>query len=197
MSEIAFQTALARLIATGTLRNVPVDRLDHRGLSRLSTVAEQTGVKIMQTLYFSWRLTKILSLLPYTTAMLDEERLAAELRAFWDQRPSTTLYFVPECLKFLEFLTERIETTTVPPYWEDVLAFELARLNMRDAAALGRRPMPQLVQFRHDPSQVFAALRSEAIHAAVDPMVVQLVGTLDDDGTEHWRVASVTEKGVA
>ncbi len=194
MSEVAFQTALARLVASGTLREAAIDRLDAREFSRLSSVADQTGVRIMRTLYYSWRLTKILSLLPYTTAMLDEERLAAELRAFWDQRPSTTLYFVPECLEFLSFLAERIDTRTVPRYWGDLLSFEKARLKMREAAALSRSPLPQSVQFRHDPSQVFAALRSDPTHAAVDPMVVELVGTLDDDGTEKWRVASVSQE---
>jgi hypothetical protein len=194
MSLAAFQSALAELVAGRTVALDSAGGLTDLERRRVEGLAEAMGARAMRTLYFGWRLTKVLSLLPFTTALLGDERLSERLKAFWQQRNATSLYFVEECLEFLEFLEATM--TDAPRCWPDVLAFERARLRLRADQSRGRLCAPQLVRFRSDPAALFAGLNSGTALDEVPNGDVTLRGDLTDAGEERWTfVASRVEAG--
>ncbi len=78
MSQAAFQTAFARLVIDGDFRRtVAADSesafekdLTEKEHLRFVAIARQPGIEMTTTLYEAWRLTKILTLLPRTAALL-------------------------------------------------------------------------------------------------------------------------------
>lgn len=186
MTLVTFQSSLAEIIAGGVTAAEPLGPLADLERRRLEDLARQAGVDVMRTLYFSWRLTKVLSLLPFTTALLGDDQLAERLRTFWQERRATSLYFVEECLAFLEFLEGTVSHS--PPGWQDVIAFERARLRLRADQSRGRPPELQRVRFRWDPAAVFAALNNGTGLSEVSACDVVLQGELTDAGQERWTL---------
>src|SRR4029450_157614 len=100
MSLRTFQSVLARLATEPAFR----DRVRSgeevqlaAGLTpleeaRLRAAAGDPGLHVTATLVGSFRLAKILQLLPLTRQMLGDARLVQEARAFWRESPPRTFY---------------------------------------------------------------------------------------------------------
>jgi len=186
MTISVFQSCLAELVAGGTASTYHDRVLTYLEKRRLETIASQAGVDVMRTLYFGWRLTKVLSLLPFTAALLGDEALARHLRQFWQENKATSLYFIDECLKFLAFLEKNLNDTL--PYLEEVVAFERAKLRLRDDLSQGRIPRRQLVRFRCEPTALLRALSSKSDISEIPLCDVILQGELTENGNERWTV---------
>lgn len=184
MSQAAFQSALAELIAGTEAESERQHDISDRDRSRLSSVASQHGVHVMRTLYFSWRLTKVLSLLPLTTGVLGHESTARQLRRFWRESKARSFYFVDECLAFLRFLDRNLDGIPLP--LGDAMAFELARLELRAEAARGKRPQPRRIRLRHPPDLLLAALPGRSAVRPGDDIMLE--GSFADDEGERWIV---------
>lgn len=185
MTLAAFQSALAELVAEardGSGR----DDLAAVERQRLAALADDRGVATMRMLYMSWRLTKVLSLLPLSLRVLGDERTAALLRAFWAIRKATSLHFVEECLEFAAFLHARVQDK--PQHFAAILDFETARLQLRMQQSLGLRPAAQRVVFDAEPAALFAAVQGGSDLSSVPPCDAVLRGELDADGRERWTI---------
>ena len=68
--------------------------------TRLQAAAGDPGVALTRRLHEGWRLTKLLTLLPLTFDVTDNELLAEHVSSFWRQRPPTSLYFEDEAAAF-------------------------------------------------------------------------------------------------
>jgi hypothetical protein len=78
--------------------------LSDRERRRLVGIATDPGLEITATLIKSFRLGKILTLLPLTRTLIGNERLAREATRFWAARPPTTLYPLEEAVEFCDYL---------------------------------------------------------------------------------------------
>lgn len=189
MTLAAFQRAVAELVADGKSATPPLD-LDEAEQARLAGLAGTRGVTTMRMLYMSWRLTKVLSLLPMTMKALGDDRAAEMLHDFWRLRRATSLHFVEECLDFAAFLHQRLaaDGTSPPGYLADVLAFEAARLKLRYRQSLGLPPGMERIRLATEPSALFASLTEGSDPALLPCGEFVLRGTLDGDGSESWVV---------
>ena len=68
--------------------------------ARLQAAAGDPGVSLTRRLHEGWRLTKLLTLLPLTFDVADDDLLAEQVTSFWMQRPPTSLYFEDEAAAF-------------------------------------------------------------------------------------------------
>ncbi|WP_428672221.1 hypothetical protein [Reyranella sp.] len=186
MTIARFQSSLAKLVAHGGAIDDNQGALSDLEKQRLADIGGQHGKAIMQTLYFGWRLTKVLSLLPLTTRLLGDEALAASLKGFWKQRMAKSLYFVEECLAFLDFLEGDIKDR--PAFFEEVTGFEKARLQLRDRQSKGRPCQPVEVRFRCHPDALLSALMSGTDVSTIVPDDIVLRGELGEDGEERWTL---------
>ena len=197
MSQAAFQTAFARLVIDVDFRRTVAadsesafeEDLTEKEHLRLVAIARQPGIEMTTTLYEAWRLTKILTLLPRTAALLGATRLAHELRAFWASTPATTLYFVDECLAFTDFLDGRLAAEPIS-YAPDVLVFERANLLLRKAAARAPHSPVVRIVLAHDPSILFEQLAAGAELTDVPAGEFVLEGRLSSDGEEQWHLVN-------
>ncbi len=185
MTLAVFQTALAELVAEARDGSGGEDLADIER-RRLAALADDRGVATMRMLYMSWRLTKVLSLLPLSLKLLGDEQTAALLRAFWAIRKATSLHFVEECLEFAAFLHARVDDK--PQHFAAILDFETARLQLRMQQSLGLRPAAQRVVFGAEPAALLAALQGGADLSSVRPCPAVLRGELDADGHERWTI---------
>ncbi|HEY5135614.1 MAG TPA: hypothetical protein VIJ41_07480 [Candidatus Nanopelagicales bacterium] len=69
---------------------------------RLSAAARDAGVALTRRLHEGWRLTKLLTLLPLTFDVGDDEVMADRVASFWAQRLPTSLYFEDEAASFAQ-----------------------------------------------------------------------------------------------
>lgn len=192
MSQTTFQAELARLLIDSDFRtdvrshgeaSLDADLTD-RERRRLVAVASDPGLDITRTLHDGWRLSKVLLMLPLTSALLGGERLAEELRNFWPTRVPRSLYFREEAIAFCEWLLEGDAST---PYLEEVVAFERATLELR-APWAPDPPEMQTVHFEHDPERLLADLAAGEAPDAVERRPCLLIGTAVEPGKEEWRV---------
>ena len=186
MSAEKFQSLLAELVAGGSVPPHSMEGLTAMERQRLEAVTEQDGIQIMRTLYFSWRLTKILTLLPFTAALMGDEKLALYLKDFWSRRNATSLYFVEECLAFLSFLKDTLLEDL--PHFESVSAFERARLELRLEISKGKTFESREVYFHCNPSSLFEALGNGGDLSNLPVLDVVLRGSLTSGGREEWTV---------
>ena len=154
LSQAAFQAVLARLLVEDDFRDLvrargedalegdltPVER------RRLVAVASDPGLDVTRTLHDGWRFSKVLLMLPATCAVLGNERLGEEVRAFWKTRVPRSLYFHAEAIAFCDWLLERdsgSSTSTSSPR-SSARRSSAQRLVDRAAAAAARalRPRP-------------------------------------------------------
>jgi hypothetical protein len=184
MTMASFQAALAEMVASGSAvggDGYQVSALEQR---RLEALRADRGVPVMRTLYFSWRLTKVLSLLPLTTGVIGTERLAQSLLRFWAEKRSTSLYFVDECAAFLCHLEATLEDPG--PGFADAVAFERARLELRKPCPDGRLPAPVRVRLRGSPAALLSAPAADALPEALAAVVLE--GCIDENGRERWTM---------
>ncbi len=205
MSLPAFQTALARMVTDpafhrrirsrrfGPLRR----RLTAKERGRLEALASDRGVDVTATLVESFRLGKIVSLLPLTRQALGTGRLLREARAFWAAHPPTTFYFFEEALDFCAFLENRVRAGLRVPYLREVVRYERARLEQRRAIAERRAVADQHLRFRHDPVVLFRSLLAGERPHAVARLRRPLDVLLAADGTLRLASAATSRRGSA
>ena len=193
MSLPVFQTLLMRLITEPDWRDaLRVDAsavlagLDLTALesSRLARIAADPGVDVNRTLHKGFRLGKLRALLPMTCQLLGNRRLAREVSAFWQSRPPSSFYYIPEALEFCAFLAARRLRVK---YLVEVLAFERATLELERART--DEPAPQLVRFEHDPVPLLAALASGRAPRGLARRPAIAQGLRGADGHAAWRLA--------
>jgi hypothetical protein len=186
MSLQALQTAFGLLVSGSPATDAgQAAGLSDEEQQQLDGVAEQRGLATVRMLYQSWRLTKVLTLLPLTIEMLGDQAPVL-LTEFWRHRPARGPYFVEECLALLHFIDERAGTFGAS--LRDVMAFERARLEMREAVSGGREHVSALVELDHDAAAVFRAARAGDASAELPAGPTTLRGDLWADGTERWAV---------
>jgi hypothetical protein len=195
MTLPAFQRALCELIGSPDLclavRADASDFLSRYDLSarerdRLIDIVWQRGMSTNCTLYRSNRVTPIYTLLHYTCAVLGDS-LKGTLEAYWAASDLRDLEFKHEIHRFARFLRERIERgAIVDPFVEEVLEFELAVNELRFAprreilrqlrdrhdaggptAGLRVHPLMRVARFRHDPTELLAALAKGQVPRAL------------------------------
>jgi hypothetical protein len=91
------QPASAPSIARGELAEPDLTDPER---ARLIAAARDPGVALTRRLHEGWRLTKLLTLLPLTFDVGDDDLLADHVASFWAQRPPTSLYFEDEASAF-------------------------------------------------------------------------------------------------
>jgi hypothetical protein len=195
VSQEAFQTALARLVTETDFReharahgesafSSDLTELERR---RLARAAGDHGLDVTAALIASYRLGKILGLLPLTRVLLGEDRLGRELRLFWEEHPPTSFYAPDEALAFGAHLQRRLDSGLLrAAYLEEVVAYECAVLELRRPRTAGERPAPQRVRFRHDPVRLLTSLGAGRRPRRVPELSCVFTGTLADDGTMEW-----------
>ncbi len=134
MPTARFQSAVGALVTDGEFR----DRVRRGHVEGGLTVAERTelarlahdpGVDVTAQLIASFRLGKLLSLLPLTRVVLGNDVLADEVGVFWQAYPPTSFYPPVEALQFCDFLERRIaEGALADPRLGVVIAAERARV---------------------------------------------------------------------
>lgn len=196
MTQRVFQAALAHLatepgfrerarLEGGAVFGPDLTELERR---RLAAVASDRGLDVTITLIKSFRLGKLLTLLPLTRTLLGDKRLAREVALFWQSRPPTSFYLVEEALAFCDHLEERRRLGLRVAYLEEVVAYERAMLELRRVRPDGTRPSPRRVQFRHDPRQLLACLSDGERPRRIPKRPCVLSGALAADGSVEWCV---------
>jgi len=200
VSQEAFQTALARLVTETDFRErvradgeAALDRdLTRLEQERLVKLAGDHGLEVTASLIASYRLGKVLGLLPLTRVLLGNERLGRELRHFWADHPPTSFYAADECVAFCDHLRRALRLGRLRQvYLAEVVAYERAVLELTRPRVTGDQPPPQLVRFRHDPVRLPTPLGAGRRPRGVPERHCVFTGSLADDGTMKW---SVTEK---
>ena len=195
MSAQAFQTALARLIVEPDFRDAVRARgdaalaadadasqvLTPQERARLCQIAKDRGVDINRTLHKGFRLGKLRAMLPLTCTLLTTKRLAHEVALFWQQRPPSSFYFLPEALEFCDFLAQRRVRCK---YLAEVLAYERATLELERARV--DAPPPQQVVFKHEPAALLGALAQGHRPRAVARRTCVVVGSRTEAGAIRW-----------
>ena len=203
MSMVIFQTELARLITNPQFRakvrevgaTALAEELTLLERRRLLAVAASPGLDVTWSLHKGFRLNKLLSRMPFTCALLDDDVLAREIGLFWDKTPPTSFYFTAEASAFCDHLLERAAELAIP-CMEEVVALERATLLLQlpnEAGAGG--PPAQVLRFEHDPSRLLAALQTGAAvgDLPIEPCV--LIGQRNSAGDIAWRRAAAPEEG--
>lgn len=192
MSLQAFQATLARLVTDPSFRDRVRtgetadlgDGLTGRERQRLRAAAGDPGLRMTATLVGSFRLGKILQLLPLTRQMLGDARLVQEARAFWRECPPRTYYSLEEALEFCDYL---LGTAGRGPFVKEVVAFERVQLELRRIRPAGEATPPQEVFFRHDPRDVLGPLSEGRAPRQARRWFGRLKATLRTDGQVEWE----------
>jgi len=187
----AFQSTLARLVTepsfrdrvrTGEEAELGPD-LTEREQQRLRAAAADPGLRMTATLVGSFRLGKILQLLPLTRQMLGDARLVQEARAFWRESPPRTYYSLEEALQFCDYLLGRAGRG---PFVKEVVAFERVQLELRRVRPEGEEVPSQEVFFRHDPRDVLGPLSEGRAPRQARRWFGRLRARLAADGEVEW-----------
>ena len=202
MSLIAFQSALTRMVSEPGFRDhVRRDGtalgsdLTLREQRRLRQAAADRGVKVTSVLVNSFRLGKILFLMPLTRTLLGDARLVREVKAFWATQPPRSFHALEECLAFCDFLLAQPRRAA---YTDDVVRLERTVLSFRRVQPEGAPPPPpQEVRFRHDPEQLFGALLAGRKPRRVRQRPCLLLASMAADGTLDWTPVGRLPEGPA
>lgn len=194
MSARAFQAALARLALEPDFRDA-VRREGEPALGpdltplerrRLCGVAGDSGLEMTAFLIRSFRLGKIVTLLPLTRTLLGSERVAEEAKLFWHEHPPTSFYFLDEALDFCDHLLARGLRIK---YLEEVVGYERTLLELQRVRADGDRPEPQLVRFEHDPVRLLSTLGAGRRPRGIPELRCTLRASLDGERAVQWQPA--------
>ena len=196
MSLAAFQSQLTRLVTDERWRAevrtagaaVIEGDLTDRERERLFRISSDPGVAVTGKLVRSFRLAKILTLLPLTRSLLGDAVLGREVRRFWAEQPPRTFYALDEALAFAANLLDR---RLYNPFIDEVVGFEAALLELRRARPGNHPAPPQTIHFDHDPRAVLGALaegRYPPRRTKPKPCTVRV--SMTPDGTLDWSSAS-------
>jgi hypothetical protein len=199
VTQAALQSTLARLVTDRAFRDRVkagdarvLAGLDLSGTERtqIGAVAGERGMEVTATLVMSFRLGKIILLLPFTRRVLGEERLAREMRAFWSTHPPVSFYQLEEAIAFCDHLLRRLRSGWRVRYLREVVAYERARLELIRVRPPGEGPPPQTVAFEHDPAQLLTCLAAGRRPWAIRPLPCALVISVGADGELVWERAA-------
>jgi hypothetical protein len=157
--------------------------LTERERQRLRAAAGDQGLRVTATLVGSFRLGKILQLMPLTRQMLGDARLVQEARAFWRESPPRTFYSLEEALGFCDYLLGRAGRG---PFVKEVVAFERAQLELRRVRPEGEEIPAQEVFFRHDPRDILGPLSEGRAPRQARRWFGRLQATMGPDGEVAW-----------
>jgi hypothetical protein len=198
VSLALFQATLARLVCEPGFRERVRGQgqaaalepgLTLREQRRLREAAADPGIEVTAMLIDSFRLGKILALLPLTRTLLGDAGLAREVRAFWATQPPRSFYALDECVAFCDFLVRRPWRRA---YTDDVVGLERAMLALRRVRPEGAPPPPpQEVRFRYDPEPLLKALLAGRRPRRVPPRPRVVVAHLGEDGSIDWAAGPV------
>jgi hypothetical protein len=191
VSARGFQTAVARLATDASYRDQILashegagSDLTSRERARILSIASSPGMDVTATLIASFRLGKLLTLLPLTRVILGD-RMVEEAKRFWATHPPRTFYFLDEALEFCDHL-EKIRDDRVSPYLHEVLGYERAMLELRRVRPDGPPPS-QLIRFIHDPGRLLPALARGEVPTEVPERRCTFEGSAEADGEVRWR----------
>ena len=192
MTELAFQRALGRLVTDRRFRRrlgrggaLPsgLSRLEHR---RLAALAVAPGVALTARLIDSFRLGKLITLLPLTRALLGPARFAREAEVYCAKTPPTSFYLADEALAFCDHLVAAGRRS----YLAEVVAYERAMIELKRPRPSGAPRPSQRVVFQHDPARLLPPLARGERPRAVPRRRHVAIGFLGADGEVDWRIES-------
>lgn len=194
MNSPAFQAAFVRLVTDQAFRDAVRSGLvletleDPAERSHLSALAAQPGIAAMRVVYRSFRLNKVLVLLPLTGRVLGEQRLSEELEQYWHDTPSGSFYYFEEAGRFCDYLWNRMTGGALEvPLLRDVLLYERACIHLRHAASEGRRLVVQ-VDFEHDFTRFGELAEGRLQVEDVVPCPTAAWGVAEDTGAVDWYI---------
>jgi|GEM_PF-744311 len=181
MSLADLQTALGTMVVTrGSAARLEPGLLDSFGglnltaeeRAWLNQVAHSPGFEVTCKIQRWWRELRLRQTLPLTLALLEPEKCAELLNAYLDTHPSLSLFYIPEALGFLDFVTQ---TAPAVAHLGAIAKFERAMLlATEDAAApssqtseaaellpaqrITRHPAASIVGFSAPPAALLGAL---------------------------------------
>ena len=192
MTEVAFQRALGRLVTDRRFRRrlgrgsalpAGLSALERR---RLAALAAAPGVALTARLIDSFRLGKLITLLPLTRALLGPARFAREAEVYCAKTPPTSFYLADEALAFCDHLVEAGRR----PYLAEVVAYERAMIELKRPRPSGTARPNQRVVFEHDPARLLPPLARGERPRAVPRRRHVAIGFLGADGEVDWRIES-------
>jgi hypothetical protein len=192
MSLARFQSLLARLVTDADFRRdarsnpaavFTADDLTVKERDRLEKLLDDRALDLTATLISSYRLGKILSLLPLTRVLLGDRRIGREANRFWTLRPPTSFYALEEAIAFCDYLARRRDEGLRVSYLSDVLALERAILELRRP---GGRLTSHRVQIQYDVTGLLPPLTLGKRPHRVRKRPCALLATIDTDGSIDW-----------
>lgn len=195
MSQRAFQASLARLALEPDFRELVRTQGEaalgrgHTPLERrrLVDVSSDRGLEMTAYLIRSFRLGKLITLLPLTRTLLGSRRFVTEAQLYWKVSPPSSFYLLEEALGFCDYLLDRAEHRMLRmKYVDEVVGYERAMLELRRVRAEGDSAQPQVVRFRHDPGRLLGALAAGRRPRGVPERRHEFVAALDDEGDVQW-----------
>lgn len=194
MSLRCFQSILVRLSTDAVFREkvrsagvmaLEGSELTNRERMRLLQIVVDPGLDVTATLISSFRLGKVLSLLPLTRVLLGEKRLGREVRLFWQKHPPKSFYALEEVLAFCEYLQRRLQTGLRVAYLREILSLEQVLLELREIRP-GSGTTTRELRFLHDPKQLLPCLASGQRPHGVRVQPCLIVATAEQNGDIHW-----------
>jgi len=156
---------------------------------RIIAVAADRGMDAARLLHKAFRLTKLYNFLPLTCQVLGPDRLAAEASAYWHSSLPVSHYFLEECLGFCRHLKQRMRSGLRVKYLAEVVAYECAALELREAQLTGDLTAIRLVDFRCDAVTLFEQLSARRRLRGLPRCECQLIGQIGPDGVINWELA--------
>jgi hypothetical protein len=193
MNSPAFQAAFVRLVTDHDFRDAVrsghvLGGLDETERAQLTHLAAQPGIAAMRVVYRSFRINKVLAMLPLTGRLLGERALYEALERYWHETPSGSFYYFEEAGRFCDHLWGRIESGDLDvPLLSDVLLYEQASIRLQQAAGEGRDLLLQ-VEFEHDPSFLEDLAAGRPVPPGLTSSPTALLGAARASGAVEWYV---------
>jgi hypothetical protein len=194
MTSPAFQAAFVRLVTDREFRDavlsgqLPEGVDDPAERSHLAQLAAQPGIAAMRVVHRSFRLNKVLAMLPLTGRLLGERLLHDALERYWRETPSGSFYYIEEAGRFCDHLWDRIESGDLDvPLLRDVLLYEHASIRLQQAAGEGRELLIQ-IEFEHAPSFLEDLAYGRPVSAALPASPTSALGASRGTGIVEWYV---------
>lgn len=195
MSQVGFQRMLGRLATDRTFRErvrdgsalPPEGSLTALERRRLETIAATPGLALTARLVESFRLGKLITLLPLSRALLGPVRFAREAQAYCAKVPPVSFYLADEALAFCDHLAEACRR----PYLAEVVAYERAMIELKRPRPDGAARPQQRVVFDHDPAQLLPPLARGEQPRALRRRRHVAIGFLDANDKVDWRIEAV------
>ena len=147
-------------------------------------LAAAPGLALTARLIDSFRLGKLIILLPLTRALLGPVRFAREAEAYCAKAPPVSFYLADEALAFCDHLRAACRR----PYLAEVTGYERAMIELKRPRPDGAARPSQRVVFEHDPAVLLPLLARGERPRAVPRRRHVAIGFLGADGGVDWRI---------